>query len=29
MRAVVWGHPLPPDAAEQTTDVILRAFPDS
>ncbi len=26
MRAVVWGHPLAPDAAEQTTDVILRAF---
>ena len=26
MRAVVWGQPLPPDAAEQTADVILTAF---
>jgi AcrR family transcriptional regulator len=26
MRAVVWGRPLPPDAAEQTADVILTAF---
>ena len=26
MRAVVWGEPLPADAAEITTDVILTAF---
>ena len=26
MRAVVWGQPLAPDAAENTTDVILAAF---
>ena len=26
MRAVVWGQPLPRDAAEKTTDVILKAF---
>jgi AcrR family transcriptional regulator len=26
MRAVVWGQPLPPDAAEQTAGVILTAF---
>jgi AcrR family transcriptional regulator len=26
MRAVVWGQALPPDAAEQTADVILAAF---
>jgi AcrR family transcriptional regulator len=26
MRAVVWGQPLAPDAAEQTADVILTAF---
>ncbi len=26
MRAVVWGQPLAPDAAEKTTDVILTAF---
>ena len=26
MRAVVWGQPLEPDAAEQTADVILAAF---
>jgi AcrR family transcriptional regulator len=26
MRAVVWGQPLAPDAAEKTTDVILAAF---
>jgi AcrR family transcriptional regulator len=26
MRAVVWGQPLAPDVAEQTTDVILTAF---
>lgn len=26
MRAVVWGQPLAPDAAEQTADVILAAF---
>jgi hypothetical protein len=26
MRAVVWGQPLAPDAAEQTTDVVLAAF---
>ena len=26
MRAVVWGQPLPLDAAEQTADVILTAF---
>ena len=26
MRAVVWGEPLPADAAETTTDVILAAF---
>jgi len=26
MRAVVWGQPLPPDAAEQTANVILTAF---
>jgi AcrR family transcriptional regulator len=29
MRAVVWGQPLPPDAAEQTADVILTAFAPS
>jgi AcrR family transcriptional regulator len=27
MRAVVWGQPLAPEAAEQTADVILAAFP--
>ncbi len=27
MRTVVWGQPLPPDAAEKTADVILAAFP--
>jgi AcrR family transcriptional regulator len=26
MRAVVWGQPLPPDAAEQTAEVIMAAF---
>jgi AcrR family transcriptional regulator len=26
MRAVIWGQPLAPDAAEATTDVILTAF---
>ena len=26
MRAVVWGRPLPRDAAEKTADVILAAF---
>ena len=26
MRAVVWGQPLPRDAAEKTADVILAAF---
>jgi len=26
IRAVVWGQPLEPDAAEQTADVILAAF---
>jgi AcrR family transcriptional regulator len=26
MRAVVWGQPLTPDAAEKTADVILAAF---
>lgn len=26
MRAVVWGQPLPADAAEQTVDVILTVF---
>ena len=26
MRAVVWGEPLAPDAAEKTADVILAAF---
>jgi AcrR family transcriptional regulator len=26
MRAVVWGRPLPRDAAEKTVDVILAAF---
>ena len=26
MRAVVWGEPLPADAAEKTADVILAAF---
>ena len=26
MRAVVWGEPLPADAAETTTDVILATF---
>jgi hypothetical protein len=26
MRAVVWGQPLEPDAAEKTADVILAAF---
>jgi AcrR family transcriptional regulator len=26
MRAVVWGQPLAPDAAEKTADVILSAF---
>jgi hypothetical protein len=26
MRVVVWGQPLGPDTAEQTTDVILAAF---
>jgi AcrR family transcriptional regulator len=26
MRAVVWGQPLQPDAAEKTADVILAAF---
>jgi AcrR family transcriptional regulator len=26
MRAVVWGQPLAPDAAEKTVDVILAAF---
>jgi hypothetical protein len=26
MRAVIWGEPLAPDAAEETTDVILAAF---
>jgi AcrR family transcriptional regulator len=26
MRAVVWGQPLAPEAAENTADVILRAF---
>ena len=26
MRAVVWGQPLAPDAAEQTADVVLAAF---
>jgi AcrR family transcriptional regulator len=26
MRAVVWGQPLAPDAAERTTDVVLAAF---
>jgi AcrR family transcriptional regulator len=29
MRAVVWGQPLPPDAAEKTADVILAAFAPS
>jgi AcrR family transcriptional regulator len=29
MRAVVWGQPLEPDAAEKTTDVILAAFATS
>ncbi|HEV2309735.1 MAG TPA: TetR/AcrR family transcriptional regulator [Acidimicrobiia bacterium] len=29
MRAVVWGQPLAPEAAEQTADVILAAFPPS
>jgi AcrR family transcriptional regulator len=27
MRAVVWGQPLAPDAAEQTADVVIAAFP--
>jgi AcrR family transcriptional regulator len=27
MRAVVWGQPLAPDAAEQTADVVMAAFP--
>jgi AcrR family transcriptional regulator len=27
MRAVVWGQPLAPEAAERTVDVILAAFP--
>ena len=26
MRAIVWGHPLPPDAAERTVDVVLAMF---
>ena len=26
MRAVVWGQPLSPEAAEATTDVVLAAF---
>jgi len=26
MRAVVWGQPLAPDAAEKTADVVLAAF---
>lgn len=26
MRAVVWGQPLQPDAAEKTVDVVLAAF---
>ena len=26
MRAVVWGEPLAPDAAEKTADVVLAAF---
>jgi hypothetical protein len=26
MRAVVWGQPLPLDAAEKTTDAMLAAF---
>jgi AcrR family transcriptional regulator len=26
MRAVVWGQPLAPDAAERTTDVVIAAF---
>ncbi len=26
MRAVVWGQPLAPDAAEDTADVVLTAF---
>ncbi len=26
MRAVVWGQPLAPDAAEKTVDVVLAAF---
>jgi AcrR family transcriptional regulator len=26
MRAVVWGQPLAPDAAEKTTDVIIAVF---
>src|SRR5829696_3268846 len=26
MRAIVWGQPLAPDAAENTADVILAAF---
>jgi AcrR family transcriptional regulator len=29
MRAVVWGQPLAPDAAEKTADVILAAFGES
>lgn len=29
MRAVVWGQPLEPDAAEKTVDVILAAFATS
>jgi hypothetical protein len=26
MRAVVWGQPLPLDAAETTADVVLASF---
>jgi hypothetical protein len=26
MRAVVWGQPLDPDAAERTVDVVLAAY---
>jgi hypothetical protein len=26
MRAVVWGQPLEPDAAENTADVVLTTF---
>ena len=26
MRAVVWGQPLPEDAAEKTADVVVAAF---